>query len=63
MSRPATLRLAALGVGAVLAAGSLPAGAAGAAAAAPQRVTVTGEVIDTWCYVTEIMFATGLRQS
>jgi len=24
-----------------------------------QRVSVTGEVIDTWCYVTEIMFAEG----
>ena len=23
------------------------------------RVTVTGEIIDTWCYVTEIMFAEG----
>jgi len=30
-----------------------------AAAATPQRVTVTGELIDTWCYVTEIMYATG----
>lgn len=27
--------------------------------AAPQRVNVTGEIIDTWCYVTEIMFALG----
>ncbi|MCZ4279369.1 hypothetical protein O4H49_01185 [Kiloniella laminariae] len=25
------------------------------AATAPQRVQVTGEIIDTWCYVTEIM--------
>jgi hypothetical protein len=30
-----------------------------AAAAAPQRVQVTGEVIDTWCYITDIMFAEG----
>ncbi len=28
-------------------------------AAAPKRVQVTGEIIDTWCYVTEIMFAQG----
>jgi len=34
--------------------------AAGSSAqAAPKRVTVTGEIIDTWCYVTEIMFAQG----
>lgn len=25
----------------------------------PKRVNITGEVIDTWCYVTEIMFAEG----
>ena len=31
----------------------------GVAANAPKRVTVTGEIIDTWCYVTEIMFAEG----
>ena len=30
-----------------------------ASAAAPKRVTITGEIIDTWCYVTEIMFAVG----
>ena len=30
-----------------------------AAAAAPQRIQVTGEVIDTWCYITDIMFAEG----
>ena len=29
-------------------------------AADPQRVTVTGELIDTWCYVTEIMYAEGM---
>jgi hypothetical protein len=42
------------------AAGLLLAGLAlPAAAATPQRVQVTGEVIDTWCYITEIMFAEG----
>jgi len=25
----------------------------------PKRITISGEVIDTWCYVTEIMFAEG----
>ena len=25
----------------------------------PERVTVTGEVIDPWCYLSEIMWATG----
>ena len=29
------------------------------AAAAAKRVKVTGEVIDTWCYITEIMFPEG----
>jgi hypothetical protein len=33
--------------------------AAPAHAAAPTRVQVTGEIIDTWCYVTEIMYALG----
>lgn len=28
-------------------------------AATPTRVQVTGEIIDTWCYVTEIMYALG----
>ena len=28
-------------------------------AVVPQRVRVTGEIIDTWCYVTEIMFGLG----
>ena len=28
-------------------------------AATPKRVQVSGEIIDTWCYVTEIMFALG----
>ena len=31
----------------------------GAQAAAAKRVTVTGEIIDTWCYVTEIMYGLG----
>lgn len=30
-----------------------------APAATPERVQVTGEIIDTWCYVTEIMYALG----
>jgi hypothetical protein len=30
-----------------------------AEAGQPRRVTVTGEVIDSWCYLSEIMFATG----
>ena len=34
-------------------------GAGTGAAAAPQRVSVTGELIDTWCYVTEIMYGQG----
>ncbi len=33
--------------------------AAPANAATPQRVQVTGEIIDTWCHVTEIMYALG----
>jgi hypothetical protein len=41
-----------------LAAGMLSAVLAAPAAAA-ERVQVTGEIIDTWCYVTEIMFAEG----
>jgi hypothetical protein len=30
-----------------------------AEAAMGKRVTVTGEIIDTWCYVTEIMYGLG----
>jgi hypothetical protein len=30
-----------------------------ASAATPERVKITGEVIDSWCYITEIMFAEG----
>ena len=29
------------------------------ASAAAKRVTVSGEIIDTWCYVTEIMYGLG----
>jgi hypothetical protein len=29
------------------------------AESASKRITVTGEIVDTWCYVTEIMFAVG----
>ncbi len=46
------LRSLVLAVG--LAALALP-----AAAATPERVKVTGEVIDSWCYITEIMFPEG----
>ncbi len=28
-------------------------------AAPPERIRVTGEIVDTWCYVSEIMFALG----
>jgi hypothetical protein len=30
-----------------------------ATAATGERVRVTGEIIDTWCYISEIMFAEG----
>jgi len=30
-----------------------------AQAATSKRVSVTGEIVDTWCYVTEIMYALG----
>ena len=46
------LRLAA---GAVLALALYGAAAAGQA----KRVKITGEIIDTWCYVTEIMYGLG----
>ena len=38
---------------------ALGAGATVAQAAAGQRVKVTGEVIDSWCYLTEIMYPEG----
>lgn len=47
----------------IVAAAAVAAGLAGAAPAmaadAPKRVKVTGEVIDSWCYLSEIMFALG----
>ncbi len=42
-----------------LGAGALGAGTATAQAATGQRVKVTGEVIDSWCYLTEIMYPEG----
>lgn len=48
-------RLTSLAVGALFALGI----ATAARAAAPERVQVTGELVDTWCYVTEIMYAEG----
>ncbi|MGD9539003.1 MAG: hypothetical protein AB7P52_11310 [Alphaproteobacteria bacterium] len=42
-----------------LAAAMSAASGAAADAAAPKRVTVTGEVIDSWCYLSEIMWALG----
>ena len=47
-------RLRSLILAAGLAALALP-----AAAATPERVKGTGEVIDSWCYITEIMFPEG----
>lgn len=46
------MRVAALGIAAFAIAGA-------AQAAGGKRMTVTGEVIDTWCYLTEIMYAEG----
>ena len=34
-------------------------GARSASAAVPERVQITGEIIDSWCYITEIMFGEG----
>jgi hypothetical protein len=34
-------------------------GGAADAATSPKRVQLTGEIVDTWCYVTEIMYAEG----
>ena len=39
--------------------GLLFAATLGAAPASAGRVTVTGEVIDSWCYLTEIMYPLG----
>ncbi len=46
------------GIRMTAAAGLLMAALAGPAMSA-ERVQVTGEIIDTWCYVTEIMYAEG----
>ncbi len=49
-----------LGVALVATLGAILVAAPGAGAAtAAKRVTVTGELIDTWCYITEIMYAEG----
>ncbi len=48
-------RIATLAVAVLIAA----LGATGANAAAGKHVSVTGEVIDSWCYLTQIMFARG----
>jgi hypothetical protein len=46
-------------IGALLAAVLVAGFGASASAAAGERIKVTGEVIDTWCYITEIMFPEG----
>lgn len=46
-------------LGGVLGALVLFAATQSVAAATPQRVKVTGEVIDSWCYLSEIMYAEG----
>lgn len=43
----------------VVATAGLIAAALPASAEEPKRVTVTGEVIDSWCYLSEIMWALG----
>ncbi|WP_218044250.1 hypothetical protein [Kiloniella majae] len=49
-------KLKLLPVGFVVATGVLSSSwTAAVAATAPQRVQIEGEIIDTWCYVTEIM--------
>ncbi len=44
---------------AILALAAGAAGATGAQAATAERVKVTGEVIDSWCYLSEIMYPEG----
>ena len=44
---------------AILTACSMVLLAASANAATPKRVQITGEIVDTWCYLTEIMYALG----
>ena len=46
-------------IGALLAAALMAGFGASAFAAAGERVKVTGEVIDSWCYITEIMLPEG----
>ena len=46
-------------LGALLSLAMLGAATGAVAAATPQRVKVTGEVIDSWCYLSEIMYAEG----
>jgi len=50
----ATVSMGFLGI-----AGTSTAKAALNKAVKPKRVQITGEIVDTWCYVTEIMFAQG----
>ena len=52
-------RIATLMAAGLLLAGSSAAATAATTAATPQRVQITGEIIDTWCYITEIMFPEG----
>lgn len=44
---------------AALVASLLALGAGPAGAAAGKKVTITGEIIDSWCYLTEIMYPLG----
>lgn len=44
---------------AILTACSMVLLAASANAATPKRVQITGEIVDTWCYLTEIMYGLG----
>ena len=46
-------------LGLIATAGLAVALSAPAQAVTPKRVQVSGEIIDTWCYVTEIMYAEG----
>ncbi len=46
-------------VKAALVAGLLALGASGAEAAKGKQIKITGEIIDSWCYLTEIMYPLG----
>jgi hypothetical protein len=46
-------------LGGLLGVALLGATASTVAAATPQRVKITGELIDSWCYLTEIMYPEG----